>query len=245
MIESDTAVANLSADEKRIETLTLRTNARITASNAAGWRSAVVEWPPRSTLKYAANGEVLEHAVITGRRSHPTGGRERQAGPANRGAARSTSRSAPDGSTPTALTARDRVELTMPAEPGVAERTIKANALDAKGEPGRGLTRALFTGERPLSRTRRRSVDRGATSGGAGRRPETRPEHDRRRPFSRNVRFEDGSMFALAASARYDIDKGIAGAERVRAGRARPARRQRADHGRREERRRRRWKARW
>ena len=49
--------------------------------------------------------------------------------------------------------------------------------------------------------------------------------------FSRNVRFEDGSMFALAASARYDIDNGSLALSGSGAGRARPARRQRADHG--------------
>ena len=50
-------------------------------------------------------------------------------------------------STPTVLTARDNVQLTLPAEErGAVARTIKAASLDADGEPGRGLTKARFTG---------------------------------------------------------------------------------------------------
>src|SRR5262249_26871918 len=113
----------------------------------------------------------------------------------------------PDGSTPTALTARERVELAMPAEPNAAERTIKANALDAKGEPGRGLTRAVFSGS-VVYRERGPNVNRGATSVmlDVGLKPGLSSIEDAR--FSRNVRFEDGDMFALAAAARYDLDKG-------------------------------------
>src|SRR5207237_4662308 len=112
-----------------------------------------------------------------------------------------------DGSTPTALAARNNVQLTMPAEPNVAARTISATTLDAKGEPGRGLTRALFSGN-VLYRERGAGVDRGATSGvlDVGLKPGLSTIEDAR--FSRNVRFEDGTMFALAAAARYDLDKG-------------------------------------
>jgi LPS export ABC transporter protein LptC len=205
VLESDTAVANLSADEKRIEMLTLRTNARITASNApvGGLQSLS---GAEVALKYAANGDVLEHAVITENAVIQLAGEKGK--PGRQIVARTIDIAlGPDGSAPTALTARDRVELTMPEEPGVAERTIKANALDAKGEPGRGLTRALFTGG-VLYRERGAGVDRGATSAAldVGLKPGLSTIEDAR--FSRNVRFEDGSMFALAASSRYDIDKG-------------------------------------
>jgi LPS export ABC transporter protein LptC len=205
VLESDTAVANLSADEKRIEMLTLRTNARITASNAAvgGLQSLS---GAEVALKYAANGDVLERAVITENAVIQLAGEKGK--PGRQIVARTIDIAlGPDGSAPTALTARDRVELTMPEEPGVAERRIKANALDAKGEPGRGLTRALFTGG-VLYRERGAGVDRGATSAAldVGLKPGLSTIEDAH--FSRNVRFEDGSMFALAAAGRYDIDKG-------------------------------------
>jgi LPS export ABC transporter protein LptC len=205
VIESDTAVAHLSPDEKRIEALDLRANARITASNAAvgGLQSLSGR---DMNLKYAANGEVLEHAVITETAVIQLAGEKGKPG---RQIAASTIEIglAPDGSTPTALTGRDKVELTMPAEPNVAERTIKSNVLDAKGEPGRGLTRALFSGS-VVYRERGGGVDRGATSGvlDVGLKPGLSTIEDAR--FSRSVRFEDGTMFALAAAARYDLEKG-------------------------------------
>ena len=51
-------------------------------------------------------------------------------------------------------------------------------------------------------------MDRGATSAvlDVGLKPGLSSIEDAR--FSRNVRFEDGSMFALAAAARYDLEKG-------------------------------------
>jgi LPS export ABC transporter protein LptC len=205
VIESDSAVAHLSPDEKRIETLDLRANARITAANAGvgGLQSLSGR---DMNLKYAANGEVLERAVITETAMIQLAGEKGK--PGRQIAARAIEITlAPDGSTPTALTGRDNVVLTMPAEPDVAERTIKSNALDAKGEPGRGLTHALFSGS-VLYRERGAGVDRGATSAGldVGLKPGLSSIEDAR--FSRNVRFEDGSMFALAAAARYDLEKG-------------------------------------
>ena len=205
VIESDSAVARLSPDEKRIETLDLRANARITAANAGvgGLQSLSGR---NMNLKYAANGEVLERAVITETAAIQLAGE--QGKPGRQIAARTIEITlAPDGSTPTALTGRDNVVLTMPAEPDVAERTIKSNTLDAKGEPGRGLTHALFSGS-VLYRERGAGVDRGATSAvlDVGLKPGLSSIEDAR--FSRNVRFEDGSMFALAAAARYDLEKG-------------------------------------
>jgi lipopolysaccharide export system protein LptA len=205
VIESDAAVANLSADEKRIDTLNLRANARITASNATvgGLQSLSGS---DVALKYAANGDVLERAVITENAVIQLAGEKGQ--PGRQIVARTIDLGlAPDGSTPTALVAREKVELTMPAEPNVAERTIKANALDAKGEAGRGLTRALFSGS-VLYRERGPDVNRGATSAtlDVGLKPGLSTIEDAR--FSRNVRFEDGDMYALAAAARYDLENG-------------------------------------
>src|SRR4029077_18089188 len=53
---------------------------------------------------------------------------------------------APDGLTPTELVGRETVQLTFPPEAATPGRTIRASSLDARGEPGRGLTRAQFSG---------------------------------------------------------------------------------------------------
>ena len=72
---------------------------------------------------------------------------------------------APDGATPIGLLGRESVQLTFPAEQGGGGRTIKAMNLDARGDPKKGLTSALFTGAdvpgvcRPAHRTPECDVD--------------------------------------------------------------------------------------
>src|SRR5207245_1599140 len=142
--EAADAVAHLSADESRIETVELHGGARIgEASPAPG---ALRGLSGRDmTLAYAANGESLEHAVISGTAAIEVAGDAPTAGRQIAGNTIDVTL-APDGSTPTALTARDAVRLTLPAEQGAAARTVRANAMDARGEADRGLTSARFTG---------------------------------------------------------------------------------------------------
>jgi lipopolysaccharide export system protein LptA len=114
---------------------------------------------------------------------------------------------APDGSTPTALTARDNVQLTIPAEAGAPGRSISAPALDATGAPGRGLTNARFEGGVQF-RERGGDVDRTAQSrtldvslaSGLSEIEEAR--------FAQAVRFLEGRLQASSAQARYVLAKG-------------------------------------
>jgi hypothetical protein len=96
-------------------------------------------------LKYAPDGESLQHALVAGDASIQIAG---LAGKPGRQIVATTVdiALAPDGTTPTALLGRENVQLTFPPEPGVAGRTIHAANLDARGEPGKGLTRAVFSG---------------------------------------------------------------------------------------------------
>ena len=115
----------------------------------------------------------------------------------------------------------------MPAEPNVAERTIRAATLDAKGEPGRGLTRALSGSVQ--YRERGAGVDRGATSGDldVGLKPGSarlKTRSSRTPSASRTARCRPGGCRPL----RYD--KAHAGAERIRNRCPGSARRQRTDH---------------
>src|SRR6185369_2713473 len=114
---------------------------------------------------------------------------------------------APDGSTPTLVAARENVVLTFPPDESTPERRIEAAALDARGEAGRGLTRAMFSGDVKF-REKGAKVDRAAaavtleviTKPGMGTIEEAR--------FSHRVRFEEGAMVATAAASRYDPVKG-------------------------------------
>jgi lipopolysaccharide export system protein LptA len=150
LLEADTAVAYLTPDEKQIQLMELRGRSRITKEKPTA--GGLQELTARDIdLKYAADGQTLETAalienstvVLAG--SAPSG----SAGAAGRQIKASTIdiTLAPDGATPVVLTARDSVVLTLPAERTVPARTIRSAAMDAKGEPGRGLTQAQFTGD--------------------------------------------------------------------------------------------------
>ncbi len=89
----------------------------------------------------------------------------------------------------------------------MAGRTIRSSLLEAKGEPGRGLTRALFTGNVQF-RESGAGIDRAARSMtlDLGLKPGMSSIEDAR--FSHAVHFEQGAMAAVAAAGRYDLDKG-------------------------------------
>src|SRR5262249_52448780 len=143
-IQADTAIARLSPDEKRIETLELHNHARITGtSGAAGSLRSLVG--SDMNLTYAADGESLQHAVMSGESSIELAGDPGKPG-GQIAAGLLDVVMAPDGTTPVSLPGRDAVRLTFPADGATPARTVDAASLDATGEPGRGLTRALFTG---------------------------------------------------------------------------------------------------
>jgi LPS export ABC transporter protein LptC/lipopolysaccharide transport protein LptA len=206
ILEADSAVASLSADDKRIEALDLKENARMTIPKPAV--GALQGLTGREmNLKYAADGQTLEHALISGGAVVQVAGEVGK--PGRQIAASSLDVAiASDGSTPTAMVGRDAVELTMPPEATIPGRTIRSTNLDAKGEPGRGLTQALFSGNVQY-RERGAGVDRAASSNSleVSLKPGLSNIDDAK--FSRAVRFEEGKMVAIAAAARYRPEPGI------------------------------------
>ena len=206
IIDADSGVAHLSADEERLEALELRGNPRIASSD--GTVGGLKAMTGRAIdLRYAPDGQTLQHALVTGDASIQVNGERGQSG-------RQITANAldvvlgPDGSTPTLLTARDNVQLTIPAERGEPARTIRAQRLDGEGEAGRGLTHARFTGGVQFLE-RGGDVDRSAQSGtldtmlapGLSQIDEAR--------FAQAVRFESAGLSAAAALARYVLDKGL------------------------------------
>src|SRR5262245_39454626 len=205
LIEAETAIAHLSEDSTWIETIELRGATKITAANPAP--GALQQLNGNDVmLTYAPDGEALQHVVIgsaaaiqiAGEAGKP--GREIVAGTMDIGLA-------PDGSTPTALTGRDAVRLTIPPEGATLGRTIQAASLNAQGEPGRGLSRALFTGNVQF-RERGPNVNRAASAAtlDVGLKRGMSAIEDAK--FSHSVRFEEGKLLATSAAARYDVDKG-------------------------------------
>ena len=205
MIEADNGVAILTPDSNHVESIDLHGAARISGSNAAaGGLEALTG--DAMTLKYAGTGDVLQHALITGNSVL------KLAGDAGKPGREITAQTiditlAPDGSTPTALSGHQNVLLTFPADAGGAARTVHADDLTAKGDASHGLTHARFTGVVDY-REHGPNVNRAAKSEvldvvltpGMGEIDDAK--------FSRHVRFEEGSMAANAAEARYLVAKG-------------------------------------
>jgi LPS export ABC transporter protein LptC len=205
VITADNGIAHLSADEERVELLELHGNATI-AGAAAGAGGLQALAGHDVSLTYAADGQALQRAVIGGDASIQIAGETGKAG------RQITANSidimlAPDGSTPTALVARDNVQLTLPAEAGAAMRTIKAAALDADGEAGRGLTKARFTGNVDYHE-KSATLDRDARAARLEIGLKAGLSAFDQAAFSGGVRFADQKVVGTAASMRYLVDAG-------------------------------------
>lgn len=205
VIESDTAVATFREDGEHLAMFELSGGARVTTPDAAVGGLQALSGQDM-TLRYGEDGQSLEHVLLTAEATiriagdPGTPGRELSAQTFDVGMA-------PDGATPIALTGREGVQLVFPPEPGVAGRTITSTNLDATGEAGRGLTRALFS-MNVRYRERGGAVDREARSGtlDVGLRKGLSAFDDA--VFAHAVKFEEGQLATLAAAARYNLEKG-------------------------------------
>jgi lipopolysaccharide transport protein LptA len=158
------------------------------------------------TLTYSPDGESLQRALIVGDALLQLAGEE--GAPGQQIAARTLDVTmAADGLTPTALLGRESVQLTFPAQPGVPARTIQAAQIDAKGDGDRGLTHAAFAGGVQF-RERGPQVDRAARSAQleVAMQPGMTSIDEAR--FLHAARFEEGTLAAVAAMAKYDTAKG-------------------------------------
>jgi lipopolysaccharide export system protein LptA len=204
-IDADAATARLSQDEQRIETLELHNNAHVTGT-AGGPGSLRSLTGADMTLSYGPDGQSLQHALIVGNALLQLAGESGSAGQQIAAQTLDVTMAA-DGTTPTGLLGRESVQLTFPPEAGAPARTIQAAQIDAKGEGGRGLTRATFTGGVQF-RERGPKIDRAARSAqlDVAMKPGMTSIDEAR--FLHAARFEDGTLAAVAAMARYDTVKG-------------------------------------
>ena len=206
IIEADTCTAFLTDDESKLKTLELRSNSRITTSGAT--EGGLQQMAARDmNISYGPDGETIEHAVLLGTGAIQLAG-------ANGGAGRKIAGSmidvqfAPDGSL-TAISAREQVELVMPATKDTPERVIKSRTMTGTGEAGKGLTAAKFLesvefretrapGQQRIARSRSLDV---AMAPGTGAIEKAK--------FGGTTRFEDGALRAAAADGDYQVDKGV------------------------------------
>jgi lipopolysaccharide export system protein LptA/urease beta subunit len=206
-IEAETAVAFLTPDEKRIQTLELRGRSSVkgaprTDGGLEGMTARDID------LIYAPDGRTLRRSVLSGDGVITLG--------ASAGSARRKLSGqfidlglAQDGTTLVALNARDRVRLELFADKTTPARTIKANALQGSGPPSTGLTGATFNGgveflETPAApgtpRLAFSSTLDLTMKNGFGSLETAR--------FGGGTRFEQGGMTATARDARYGMAAG-------------------------------------
>jgi lipopolysaccharide export system protein LptA len=151
VIDARNAVANLSANEEVIRFIRLIGDARVTgAGTSIDSMSA-----PEIDLDYTDDGATLERVALRGGGAIAMTGRNEEPGRRIIGDTLDLSL-APDGSLLRAegkgaegkgAKGTGSVQLDLPAVEGSASRSIRASTLDARGEEGKGLTEATFTGD--------------------------------------------------------------------------------------------------
>ena len=211
-IEADNGLVRLSDDENQLDGLDLHGNARIrgTAGGVGGLRGLSGR---DILLKYGPDGQAIQHAAVSGDASI-----QLAAGPQSRSGRQISANVvdmsfAADGVTPTSLTASDGVQLVFPPEAGTPGRIINSDHMTGRGDEQRGLTSVRFEGNVSF-REQGANVDRRAKSQildaalGPGMSSIDDARFQRAGAGNDVVRFEDATMAATAAAARYVLDKG-------------------------------------
>ncbi|HVZ21706.1 MAG TPA: LPS export ABC transporter periplasmic protein LptC [Vicinamibacterales bacterium] len=222
VIDAGSAIAYLSDDDKRITVLELHDKATIAGSTkTAGGLQGISG--KDVTLDYADDGQALEHAAIGGSAVIRLSGGEGKPGREISANALDVTL-APDGTTPSALTARGQVQLTLPANDGLAARSVTAGTLSATGDPedpARGLTQAEFTTSVEY-REKSAKVNRTATSARLDVGLQAAMAAFDRAVFSGGARFTDAKVSGTAPSVDYVADAGTLALSGKDAGSSRP-----------------------
>jgi lipopolysaccharide export system protein LptA len=206
-LESDTATAYLTDDDAKVTSLEMRGNSRISglgegAGAVKGMQADDVN------LEFADDGRTLLGATLS--RNASVDMLDAAAGGRRITADWIDIRLSPDGSTVSALTARDHMTLTLPASKDEPARVITAGSLASKGEPGKGLTSAKFVGDVVYAETRQ------AAAGPVVRRVTGKTLDLLTQPglgdideakFAGSIRFDEDQLRAAAATARYLVRK--------------------------------------
>lgn len=198
---ADDMMVYLLPDRDEPDAVELRGNGRIRGGTGFGSLRAMEAHD--INLDYADDGRTVQHVTLSGKASITLAGAA-PGQPGQRLAAEFVDLAlGPDGAI-TNLVARERLQVALPAAGAAPARTIRADELTGDGAAGAGLTAMRFSG----------NVD--FREGGTARTPPTRlaqsatltlalsaagaPE---RANFGGDTTFEDGSLKATAAEARY------------------------------------------
>ncbi|HXE81237.1 MAG TPA: LPS export ABC transporter periplasmic protein LptC [Vicinamibacterales bacterium] len=202
VITAERAVARLTEDEERLEALDLRGGARIEKPDAAPGGLQAMRGE-RMELTYAPDGETLQRAVLTGKASITEAGR---GGGARRISAEIIDLTLTADGGIEQMSARHRVQLTLPASGDAPERVVRSQSMAGTGGPDGGLAAARFEGDVQFSERRKdggrvgRSRTLEIAMGSSGGIEEAR--------FAGGTRFQDGTLRTASDQARYNVAKG-------------------------------------
>ena len=141
VINAQKVMARLSANEDVITSLDLRGDASVQGGSGPlqAMKANAID------LTYSDDGTILERAVLNGSASFSTAADEHASSRRMSGEGLDVQMH-PDGSV-AKVVGRDGVQLDLPEANGIPPRSIRAQTLDAGGEPGQGLNSLRFRGD--------------------------------------------------------------------------------------------------
>jgi len=203
VLEADRGKAHLSENDEVITFIELRGTARVVGGGAFDSMSA-----RDIDLDYTDDGATLERVVLTGNGAVVMSGDDGESGRQFAGDSVEMA-FAPDASL-TRAAGRGNVRVDLPGAPGMPARSIKAQAFEATGEPGKDLTAARFNDQ-----VEYREEARGGQAGPAPRvarssalRITLADDVVTTAVFAGSVKFEEQGLQASGAQAQYDPVKG-------------------------------------
>ena len=201
VLESDKAMARLTANDEQVTYIELRGNGRV-----AGGSTTFDAMTARDIdLDYTDDGQTLEAVILSGSGAIALRGENGAPGRQILGESLKIG-VAPDGAV-TSVAGRERVQLDIPAGQGRPARRVRAQSIDATGEAGKGMTAARFADrveyreESPAAAARvaRSSALQVALDG----------DQVNNAVFTGNVVFEDQGLRASAARTEYEPTMGV------------------------------------
>jgi LPS export ABC transporter protein LptC len=204
-VDADDITIQLSEDEKRIQTMQLRGNSRITGTGASAQSMAARD----IDLTYGADGKAMQNATLTENASLQLPGTA--GAPGRHITARNiTMAMAPDGTTLVNLVANEHAQVDLPAQGQAPARRITASSLVSTGSPPGGLQTATFAG--PVEFRETRPAGRGTPASERIARSQrlivaTKPGFGdiEQADFRGNVRFEDAGTTGEGPRAIYRV----------------------------------------
>jgi LPS export ABC transporter protein LptC len=198
-LDADRLLAYLTESNEQVTFLELRGSARV----AGGSEAFDAMSADSIDLAYNADGSVMERVALEGKAAVAlTGTVKGSAGRQFFGDRLAFTLA--DGTTVTGLSGQGNVRLDLPATVDAPRRAVVARQVAAKGEPGRGLRSAAFSGGVTFTESVAGAEPGVRTARAASLALELKEDSVERAQFAGGVTFGEQDLAAAAATADYD-----------------------------------------